>query len=319
MMKYINVMTSIKQAVVYSLFFLALPVVSCTKKDTLSDNSVIGSGKIEQKKTALDTWIEESITIPYGIEVVYYWEKNSTEIGAYVFPPKIEKVQPVLETINFLWLGLYMDNTIGGKDFWKEKNPLKIYLYGGDNLDENGKKLIGNASSVGREIFIYNVNEFDAKDIAKVYGLMRSVHHQYAKLLAEIYPYDRYKFAQISGSAYISSSSEMFSTNEAANKFGFFTPYSMLSPANDFAEIISFYLTNAQQEMEEAKKTALILPPGTDEELKKEKAKEKAEKAHRCLVEKQQFVEEYFRKEVGINIKRLQLLSLQKMNVFLNK
>ncbi len=318
MIKYINTMMIPKRITVYALLCLGL-VVSCASEDDLSGESVIGLGKTEQEKTALDVWIEEQITLPYGIEVVYYWDKNSTEAGTYTYPPNIEKVQPVLEAVKYLLLELYADKSIGGKDFWKGKNPLKIYLYGGKNVDENGKELLGNDASVGREFFIYNVNEFDVKNKEKVYWLMRSVYHQFAKLLAEIYSYDRYKFAQISGNTYISSTSDMFSFNKTANRYGFFTPYSMLSPENDFAEIVSFYLTNPQQAFKKAKEEALTLPPGTEEELEKEKAKEKAELAHRRLVEKQQFVEEYFRKEVGISIKRLQLLSLQRINIFLNK
>ncbi len=317
-MKYINTMMIPKRIAVCVLLFWAV-AVSCASEDALSSESVIGLGKTQQEKTELDLWIEQEITKPYGIEVLYHWDKNNTESGTYNYPPKVEKVQPVLETIKYLLLELYKDKTIGGEDFWKGRNPLKIYLYGGENLDENGKELIGNADAVGREFFIYNVNTFDAKDKAKVYKLMRSVYHQFAKLLVEFYPYDRYKFAQISGNAYISSTSEMFSLNKTANKHGFFTPYSMLSPENDFAEIVSFYLTNPQQEFEKAKENALELPPGTDEELEKEKAKEKAAIAHRCLVEKQKFVEEYFRKEVKISIKRLQLLTLQRMNTYLNK
>ncbi len=358
---------------IYAIFTLLL--FSCASEEALLDESVIDAGRSKREQTELDKWIMQTITIPYGIEVVYYWDKKNAEADSYTFPPKTENIKPVLETVKALWLDLYSDKSIGGAEFWKGKNPLKLYLYGGKNLDPDGQELIGNASSVGREIFIYNVNEFDPKNKEKVYVLMRSVHHQFAKLLTTIYPYNRYEFSLISNGDYRSTMSQFKSnglpndgvaifalqyfpkkrdlascptglpfqyfksekacvdahkevgisddcyfcnyTQSRMNKDGFFTFHSKLSSENDFAEVVSVYLTNSQSTMDNAKKVART-PRYADTPEDKEIAKQQAERAYNNLVKKQQFVEEYFRKEVGISIKRLQLLSLQKMNAFLN-
>lgn len=371
-----NINSTTKRVLQYAFFaVISIAAISCSDKDKLSENSVIDAGTTQQEKTELDIWIKEQITSPYGIEVVYYWDKNTAAPGSYTYPPQVEKVKPVLEAIKYLGLQLFQHNSIGGADFWKEKNPLKIYLYGGRNLDNTGKELIGNENSVGREIFIYNVNNFDPKNKEKVYVLMRSVFHQFAKLLAEIYPYNRENFALISEKDYRESESVSVSrlpqdgvaiytlqyypkkrdlptcpygipfqyfdseqacidahkkanisddcyfcnyTQEYVNKSGFFTLHSIFSPEEDFAEVVSVFLTNSPQKIENAKRVAAIpMYADTEEEIKK--AQERAENAVRCLNEKQQFVEEYFRKEIGISIKRLQLLSLQRMNTFLNQ
>ena len=124
----------------------------------------------------------------------YRWDKNTAPKGTYTYPPEVSKVKPVLEAIKYLWLELYSEPSLGGTNFWKGKAPLKIYLYGGKNIDGNGQELI-NSSAVGREFHLYNINNFDPRDKNKVYVLMRIVHHQFARLLGdEIYPYDRQAF-----------------------------------------------------------------------------------------------------------------------------
>ena len=61
----------------------------------------------------------------------------------------------------------------------------------------------------------------------------------------------------------------------------------MLSAENDFAEMISVPLTNLNTQIEIAKKEA--------------------------------FITDYFNKKVGFSLKRLQLLSLQRLNRFNNR
>ena len=73
-----------------------LSCVACSE-DKLSGNSVIDENKTQIEATELDNWILNNITKPYGIEVIYRWEKNSNADGVYIYPPKIEKVRAVLE------------------------------------------------------------------------------------------------------------------------------------------------------------------------------------------------------------------------------
>lgn len=94
------------------------------------------------------------------------------------------------------------------------------------------------------------------KNEDKVFILMRSVHHQFARHLMELFPYDRSKFLSISRNKYIESTKSIawifkgetqgrrgFILAGYPNKKGFFTFHSLLSPEKDFAEIISLKLT----------------------------------------------------------------------------
>ncbi|GIM49676.1 hypothetical protein CAPN003_11280 [Capnocytophaga stomatis] len=359
---------------------ISMALLGCSQ-EKLSDQSVVEANIVQRNYTELDTWIHNELTLPYGIEVDYRWNGNTAQKGSYTYPPEAENVQKMLEAIKFLWLETYTLNNVGGSHFMKEKNPIKIYMYGGKNLDAHGVELLANHTVTTAEMFLYNVNDFDPKDYEKVYVLMRSVHHQFAKRLMELLPYERDKFALISsgyvsdskglpskepigryikkisdcsrdkdntGFTYVISSEQDYQqarlgffsvgksirTNEKlyssdcevartsdviltegaiANRRGFFTIHSMLSPEDDFAEIVSAYLTHSSKEITDA-----ITLGGTsisgmaDEEQEVRAAKEQ-------LLKKQAFVEEYFKKEVKINLKRMQLLSVQRIKSFVNR
>lgn len=346
---------------------------ACRKEEALRDESVLGAGRIAQGMTELDSWIQLEITEPYGIEVQYRWEKKYAAGGSYTYPPDESKVKSVLKTIKALWLDLYSDREIGGEDYWKGRALLKLFLYGGQSLDAQGGVLIGNPESVAREMYLHAVNDFDEKNPIDVAVLMRSVHHQYARIIAEMYPYDSQIFSAISQHDYVNSLKDyrgvesqpygaMFligyyaeqkksagckpvnrsiyaseelcehaqtalgidrkcyyinPTMRSANQKGFYTKHSMLSPESDFAEIVSVYLTSSQQQIQEALRMSRYVNPGATAE-EQEQQRKNGIIAHRHLVQKARFVEEYFSKEVGISLLRLQMISLQKMNAYLH-
>lgn len=187
------------------LFATCLLLAGCEQEAALSDQSVVDLGAVQRNRTELDEWILNTFTRPYGIEIEYRWDKNVAQNGSYTYPPEAANVKSVLETIKALWIDLYTASDLGGEKFFLSKNPVKIYMYGGKNIDGNGVELLGNTEATTNEMFLYNVNDFDPKDEDKVFILMRSVHHQFAKRLMELFPYDRNKFLTISRNRYIES------------------------------------------------------------------------------------------------------------------
>ena len=247
-----------------SLYFLVTSflLAGCEKEAPLSDRSVVEAGAVEHEKTELDKWILDTFTLPYGIEVEYRWDKNVVQNGSYIYPPAVANVKSVLKAIKALWIDLYTSPDLGGEKFLLGKNPLKIYMYGGRNVDGNGMELLDNPEATTNEMFLYNINEFDPKDEDKVFVLMRSVHHQFARHLMELFPYDRNRFLSISRNKYIESTTpiawvfkgethgrRVFVLARYANRKGFFTYHSLLSPEKDFAEIISSKLTHTPKDI----------------------------------------------------------------------
>lgn len=87
-------------------------------------------------------------------------------------------------------------------------------MYGGRNVDGNGMELLDNPEATTNEMFLYNINEFDPKDEDKVFVLMRSVHHQFARHLMELFPYDRNSFLSISRNKYIESTTPLHGSSK---------------------------------------------------------------------------------------------------------
>lgn len=307
-----------------------LSCVACSE-DKLSGNSVIDENKTQIEATELDNWILNNITKPYGIEVIYRWEKNSNADGVYIYPPKIEKVRAVLEAVKELGLDTYLLKEVGGKDFLLGRLPIKLYLYGGGNPDENGVERLYNPQLTAAEMCIYNVNEFEPTDFDKVFVLMRSVHHQLAKRLMQFVSYDRDKFYAISGHRYTGTTEpiaaplgyaktgkERFGLDNYANKRGFYTMLSFLSAEDDFAEIISSTLTSTPKEVYDAGVAASIPDTDVDPEVNARYAKE-AEQAYKEFIAKQTFVNEYVQKEWHINLKQMQVISVRRINNYINQ
>lgn len=295
-----------------SFLFLA----SCSS-EKLSDFSVVDSHFTEHN-TELDQWIQQEITIPYGIEVQYRWDKNASERGNYNFPADVQKVRSVLEAVKTLWLDIYTMPNLGGKNFFKGKNPIRIYMYGGKNIDSKGVELLYNTQATTAEMYIYNVNDFDPKDYEKVYVLMRSVHHQFAKRLLSIIPNDRDNFLKISQERYqnntdfiavlgIGNSRRLVGLSPWANKRGALSLFSLISAENDFAEIISLMLTSSQNEIENALQEAQEPYDNSAKEV------ENARKSHAEIVQKYKMVDDYFRKKINISLKRMQTISVQQI------
>ncbi len=304
--------------------------VACSE-DKLSGNSVIDENRTQIESTELDSWILNNITKPYGIEVIYRWEKNSNADGVYIYPPKIEKVRAVLEAVKELGLDTYLLKEVGGKDFLLGRSPIKLYLYGGGNPDENGVERLYNPQLTAAEMCIYNVNEFEPTDFDKVFVLMRSVHHQLAKRLMQFVSYDRDKFYAISGHRYTGTTEqiaaplgyaktgkERFGLDNYANKRGFYTMLSFLSAEDDFAEIISSTLTSTPKEVYDAGVAASTPDTDVDPEVNARYAKE-AEQAYKEFIAKQTFVNEYVQKEWHINLKQMQVISVRRINNYINQ
>ena len=220
---------------------------------------------------------------------------------------------------------------VGGKEFLLGRLPIKLYLYGGGNPDENGVERLYNPQLTAAEMCIYNVNEFEPTDFDKVFVLMRSVHHQLAKRLMQFVSYDRDKFYAISGHRYTGTTEpiaaplgyaktgkERFGLDNYANKRGFYTMLSFLSAEDDFAEIISSTLTSTPKEVYDAGVAASTPDTDVDPEVNARYAKE-AEQAYKEFIAKQTFVNEYVQKEWHINLKQMQVISVRRINNYINQ
>lgn len=294
----------------------------------LSEESVLTPSIAEGEESELDHWIAQEITEPYQIEVVYRWDEKRRP-GTFVYPAEEQNVRAVLETIKSLWLESFELPTVGGPGYLRGKLPIRIKMYGGPNVDPHGVELLYDPTSVPVEMSIYNVNAYDPSDPDRVYGLMRSVLHQFAKRMLELYPYDRDRFYQISGHRYITSTEaiaaplsylsgyrEKLGLDFYANKRGCYTMLSFLSPEDDMAESISVTLLSTPQAIEGMLEEAAQPEDDPDPEVAKRYAAEAAE-AYRELVAKQAFIREYITSRWGLDLTRTEVTILRRMSQYM--
>lgn len=298
---------------------LLILLLSRCSKEGLSHDSVVDNHWENTPKSEIDQWITQKFS-PYNIEVLYRWDKSHLPAGTIAYPPNPEKIPAVLETIYELLFETYSTERGGGSGFMKDKGIIRIILLGGyDTMSNKVLLKLWNDRATTNEIYVYGVNDFDPKDPQKVYLLMRSIHHQFAKRLTEYIPYDRDEFAKISSKNYGSmgltpSESQLFKRvgiSSYALRKGFYTLHSMSHPQDDFAEIITTLLLHSAVEIKEVEdKAAIPFDPSSPESIKA------AEDANSTLVNKRLFVEKYFKEKVGINLRRLQLESLKRIALY---
>lgn len=317
------------------LLSIIIPVLLCAGcKEKLSPESVVEANRRVVEPSELDAWIAANLVKPYNVDVQYRWDKNVVGTSALVYPPQVDKVQEVLEAVVELGLELFTHPDLGLENFLKGRAPLRIVLYGGGNPDHNGVELLYNPATSSAEMSIYNVNEYDPKKPEQVYRLARSIYHQMARRLIELLPYDRDAFLKISAPRYTRGSTELIASplgntaalkeklglNGWANVRGLYTMLGFLSAEDDFAEIISATLVSSQQEIEDAAVRAATPEdadyPDPNPEVHQRYVKE-AEQAHKELSAKKAFVDAYLRKEWHVDMLRLQLLSVRRMDIYL--
>ena len=73
-----------------------------------------------------------------------------------------------------------------------------------------------------------------------------TLHHEFTHILNQKIPYDR-SYDLITESGYVSGNWYM-NSDKAAHQAGFVTPYAMAEPVEDFAEMLSKYVTVSESE-----------------------------------------------------------------------
>ena len=313
------------------LLLSATVVLAACDSEKLSETSVIDEGKKQIAATGLDKWIIENITVPYGIEVVYRWEKNAGSTGTFIYPPKLENVRRVLEAVRTMGLETYRLKETGGEKLLPGRLPVRLYLYGGGNPDTHGVERLDNPQLTAKEMCVYHVDDFNPADNDKVFVLMRSVHHQLARCLMLHIAYDGDRFSMISGQRYTGSTEPLaaplsyartgkdrFGLDSYANKRGLYTMLGFLSPEDDFAEIISATLTSTPKELYDAAVSARTPDTDIDPEVNARYAEE-AKQAYKEFTAKQSFVDEYVLKNWHIDLKQMQVISIRRINAYVKQ
>ena len=310
-----------------ALLVLGISAFSSCGEDALSSTSVIAQRQSSVQETELDRWIRDSITLPYGIEVVYRQENHGGAATDYLYPPRTEQVKPVLRAFRTLCLESFAFADQDRSNFLLGRAPLRLVLYGGAYADAHGMVRLS-LPQAPTTMMLTHCNAFSPDDPNKVYLLARMGFHQLTRRLLAQLPYDRVVFSAISGDRYTGSTASLvapwqagrtidqqFGIDSWANKRGFLTIHGMVSSEEDMAEMISATICATPLQVQQALTEAATPDTDADPEVQA-RYTEEAKVAAQQLRRKQAFVTDYLQKVWHVDCRRWQITTARKLRSY---
>ena len=225
-------------------FVASFALMSCSD-DEPSSESIFPT--TSPKRDAFDKWLLENYTFPYNVEMKYKMEDIESDMKYHLVPADSAKTAKLSIIMKYLWFDAY--NEVVGPDFIKENMPRTIHFIGSPAYNSEGTMVLGTAEG-GLKITLYMVNSLDDETL-KDYDTMNkyyfhTLHHEFTHILNQKIPYDQ-SFKLITESGYVSGDWYTI-PDKTAHQAGFVTPYAMVEPLEDFAEMLSNYVTMSQSE-----------------------------------------------------------------------
>ena len=225
-----------------AIILAALCAASCVK-ETMSENSVI---KVtETKKNDFDRWLEVNFLLPYNIDFKYRFEMNESDMNYFTIPADYEYSIVMAHLVKYLCIETY--DEVAGITFTRSYFPKMFFLTGEWEYRNNGTIILGTAEG-GKKIFLAGVNLLPqymktAEDLNHFY--IKTIHHEFTHILNQNvdFPVD---FSMITGTGYVADSWSDAPYNRDFLKNGFITDYAQHSDTEDFAEMLSEYITHDQ-------------------------------------------------------------------------
>ena len=224
---------------------------SCVK-DPLSENSVIRVS--ETKQNDFDKWLEANFLLPYNIDFKYRFEMNESDMNYFTIPADYEYSIVMAHLVKYLCVETY--DEVAGIAFTRSYFPKMFFLTGEWEYRNNGTIILGTAEG-GKKIFLAGVNLLE-ETLTKGYGdyagnpteslnhyFIKTIHHEFTHILNQNvdYPVD---FSMITGTSYVADSWSDAPYNKEFLQNGFITDYAQHSDTEDFAEMLSEYITHSQ-------------------------------------------------------------------------
>ena len=234
-----------------AVILAALATTACVK-DTLSENSVIRVS--ETKQNDFDKWLEANFLLPYNIDFKYRFEMNESDMNYFTIPADYEYSIVMAHLVKYLCVETY--DEVAGLAFTRRYFPKMFFLTGEWEYRNNGTIILGTAEG-GKKIFLAGVNLLE-ETLTKGYGdyagnpteslnhyFIKTIHHEFTHILNQNvdYPVD---FSMITGTSYVADSWSDAPFNVEYLQNGFITDYAQHSDGEDFAEMLSEYITHSQ-------------------------------------------------------------------------
>lgn len=226
--------------IIVTLICFSVTMVSCRKEDAL--NVDFSKLNIDQPvaNTPLDQWLTTTFLDEYNIDVIYRYNRFYHGDDKDVASVQVDKVEPQMQTVLEGFLEPY--RKVAGVPFIKKYSPKQFVLFGSGSFNNDGSYTLATAAA-GRNITIYDLNNFNLSDRGTVVGKLRTIHHEFTHILNQIVPMPP-DYQLITKSTYRATWTSTSDATARAN--GYVTPYASSQPGEDFAETTTSLLVMGQ-------------------------------------------------------------------------
>lgn len=231
---------------------VCLGLGSCSE-DAPSDPTNFPTTPVE--RNAFDQWLLKNFTYPYNVSFLYKMKDIESDMTKNLVPADSAKSTKLAIIIKYLWFDAYAEAI--GPDFIKENVPRVIHLIGSPAFNSNGTIVLGTAEG-GQKVTLYTVNSLTDENL-KDYSYLNdyyfhTMHHEFTHILNQKVAYNK-SFDKVTASGYVSGDWTNVEDVDAQKK-GFVTAYAMEEGKEDFAEMLSTYVTSTPTQWEKILSTA---------------------------------------------------------------
>ena len=238
-----------KKYLLYALLAVStgIALVSCSEDD-LNAESVITIDK--KQANDFDKWLTANFVNPYNLEFKYRYEYKETDANYYTVPAELNQAIEMAHLVKYLCLESY--DEVAGIDFTRNYFPKMIFTIGEWEYRNNGTFILGTAES-GKKILLTGVNYLDtykSSPAALNHYYFKTIHHEFTHILNQTKEYSA-EFKLITGNSYVADSWSKEPFDVGYLERGFISDYAQHSDTEDFAEMMSLYVTNSKEQWDE--------------------------------------------------------------------
>lgn len=229
------------------LYISLLPFAfwACSNDEEIDTaHSIFEEETSEEEMNELDKWLLENYVYPYNVQFKYRLDDNETDVEHDLVPADYNKAFDLARIVKYVWMEAY--DEVWGIETTRTYVPKTIQLVGNVAYTSSGM-ILGQAEQ-GMKVMLFNVNNLDMTLEANALAAylneyyFKTMHHEFCHILNQNKAYDT-AFDLISEGEYQGSAWSSIRDEDALTR-GFISAYAMDRGGEDFAEMVSTYVTS---------------------------------------------------------------------------
>ena len=214
--------------------------VSCSNDDLDPDSVIFVE---HSTKNDFDKWLDENYVGPYNIEFKYRYSIKESDLNYYTVPADYDCAVMMAHLVKYICIDSY--DEVAGPAFTRKYFPKMFFLIGEWEYLNNGTFILGTAEG-GKKIMLSGVNYLpdhvaSSEELNHYY--LKTIHHEFTHILNQTVNFPK-DFTAITSDKYLADSWSSEPYNSEYLSRGFISAYAQQSDTEDFAEMLSLYITN---------------------------------------------------------------------------